>query len=61
MLFGRYFMGFCFVFLLVMYSGAAYMLFGWYSVACIVSFICLLLFEYCHIDFLIRPSVPNGD
>ena len=47
MSFGRYFVGLYLVFLLVMYLGAVYLLFGWYCVACLI---CLLV--YCRLDIV---------
>jgi len=50
MSFGRYFVGHCLVFLLVMYLGAVYLLFGWYSIGCFDSFTWLLWFGYHDVD-----------
>ena len=52
MSFGTNFVGFCLVFLPVMYLGAVYLLLGWYSIGCLILFICLLSFGYRHVDFL---------
>ena len=43
-----------------MYLGALNLLFGWYSVGCIVSCTCLLSFPYCHVDFLTLPVYPTS-
>jgi len=55
MSFGKYFVGFCLVFLPGIYLGGVYLLLGWYSVACFILFTCVLSFGYCHVNFLTLP------
>jgi len=48
-------MGFGLVLLPVMYLGAVYWKFEWYSIGWCIWFICLLSFGYCNMDFLTLP------